>query len=233
MAFASPRRRLHHRHRRLSVNGSMYMGWRLRRRLGTLEVRHRIHVSCRSLPEGRRAISEARVRGSLPSNSACRKSVVTSEGLRRRPGRGFARHGGTGDGARGTSSASVPDGEARRSPRSRWRSIRHRTPEGLKACRSANMARRRVVVTGLGLVSPVGNTVAEGWANLVAGRSSIAPITRFDASAFACRFAGGSRASTSRPTCQAGSPAHGQLHPTSAWRLQSRRFAGRGLPRRR
>jgi len=52
------------------------------------------------------------------------------------------------------------------------------------------MARRRVVVTGLGLVSPVGNTVAEGWANLVAGRSGIASITRFDASAFACRFAG-------------------------------------------
>jgi len=52
------------------------------------------------------------------------------------------------------------------------------------------MSRRRVVVTGLGLVCPVGNTVAEGWANLVAGRSGIDPITRFDASAFACRFAG-------------------------------------------
>jgi 3-oxoacyl-[acyl-carrier-protein] synthase II len=52
------------------------------------------------------------------------------------------------------------------------------------------MTRRRVVVTGLGLISPVGNTVAEGWANLVAGRSGIAPITKFDASAFACRFAG-------------------------------------------
>jgi 3-oxoacyl-[acyl-carrier-protein] synthase II len=52
------------------------------------------------------------------------------------------------------------------------------------------MTRRRVAVTGLGLVSPVGNTVAEGWANLVAGRSGIADITRFDASAFACRFAG-------------------------------------------
>ena len=52
------------------------------------------------------------------------------------------------------------------------------------------MSRRRVVVTGLGLISPVGNTVAEGWANLVAGRSGIAPITRFDASAFACQFAG-------------------------------------------
>jgi 3-oxoacyl-[acyl-carrier-protein] synthase II len=52
------------------------------------------------------------------------------------------------------------------------------------------MTRRRVVVTGLGLVSPVGNTVAEGWANLVAGRSGIAPVTRFDASALSVRFAG-------------------------------------------
>ena len=52
------------------------------------------------------------------------------------------------------------------------------------------MTRRRVVVTGLGLVSPVGNTVAEGWANLLAGRSGIANITRFDASNFACKFAG-------------------------------------------
>ena len=52
------------------------------------------------------------------------------------------------------------------------------------------MSRRRVVVTGLGLISPVGNTVAEGWANLVAGRSGIANITRFDASAFACKIAG-------------------------------------------
>jgi 3-oxoacyl-[acyl-carrier-protein] synthase II len=52
------------------------------------------------------------------------------------------------------------------------------------------MTRRRVVVTGLGLVSPVGNTVAEGWANIVAGRSGIALITKFDAAAFACRFAG-------------------------------------------
>ena len=52
------------------------------------------------------------------------------------------------------------------------------------------MTRRRVVVTGLGLISPVGNSVAEGWANLLAGRSGIANITKFDASAFACRFAG-------------------------------------------
>ena len=52
------------------------------------------------------------------------------------------------------------------------------------------MSRRRVVVTGLGLISPVGNTVAEGWANLLAGRSGIANITKFDASNFACKFAG-------------------------------------------
>ena len=52
------------------------------------------------------------------------------------------------------------------------------------------MTRRRVVVTGLGLVSPVGNSVAEGWANLLAGRTGIDLITKFDASAFACRFAG-------------------------------------------
>ncbi|HSH91765.1 MAG TPA: beta-ketoacyl-ACP synthase II [Ramlibacter sp.] len=52
------------------------------------------------------------------------------------------------------------------------------------------MTRRRVVVTGLGCVSPVGNTVAESWANLLAGKSGIDNITLFDASAFACKFAG-------------------------------------------
>ncbi len=52
------------------------------------------------------------------------------------------------------------------------------------------MSRRRVVVTGLGLVSPVGNTVAEGWANLIEGHSGIANVTKFDASGLACRFAG-------------------------------------------
>ena len=52
------------------------------------------------------------------------------------------------------------------------------------------MSRRRVVVTGLGCVSPVGNTVAESWANLLAGKSGINTITRFDPSNFACRFAG-------------------------------------------
>ena len=52
------------------------------------------------------------------------------------------------------------------------------------------MSRRRVVVTGLGLISPVGNTVADGWANLVAGKSGISDITKFDASNYSTRFAG-------------------------------------------
>lgn len=52
------------------------------------------------------------------------------------------------------------------------------------------MSRRRVVVTGLGCVSPVGNTVAESWANLLAGKSGIDFITHFDAANFACKFAG-------------------------------------------
>ncbi|MBX3647898.1 MAG: beta-ketoacyl-[acyl-carrier-protein] synthase II [Betaproteobacteria bacterium HGW-Betaproteobacteria-14] len=52
------------------------------------------------------------------------------------------------------------------------------------------MARRRVVVTGLGIISPVGNTVQESWNNIVAGKSGIGPITRFDASNFKSRIAG-------------------------------------------
>lgn len=52
------------------------------------------------------------------------------------------------------------------------------------------MSRRRVVVTGLGLVSPVGNSVPEAWENIIAGKSGIAPITRFDASALSVRIAG-------------------------------------------
>jgi 3-oxoacyl-[acyl-carrier-protein] synthase II len=52
------------------------------------------------------------------------------------------------------------------------------------------MSRRRVVVTGLGCVSPVGNTVDECWANLVAGRGGIDSIKGFDPSNLACRFAG-------------------------------------------
>jgi 3-oxoacyl-[acyl-carrier-protein] synthase II len=50
--------------------------------------------------------------------------------------------------------------------------------------------RRRVVVTGLGCVSPVGNTVAESWANLLAGKSGIDLVTSFDTAAMSVKFAG-------------------------------------------
>jgi 3-oxoacyl-[acyl-carrier-protein] synthase II len=52
------------------------------------------------------------------------------------------------------------------------------------------LARRRVVVTGLGAITPVGIGVAETWQNIVAGKSGIGRITRFDPSPFACQVAG-------------------------------------------
>lgn len=52
------------------------------------------------------------------------------------------------------------------------------------------MSKRRVVVTGLGHVSPVGNDVETGWSNLLAGRSGISKITRFDVSDMSCQIAG-------------------------------------------
>ncbi len=52
------------------------------------------------------------------------------------------------------------------------------------------MTRRRVVVTGLGIISPVGNTVASAWDNIVNGRSGIDRVTRFDASTLPTRIAG-------------------------------------------
>ena len=51
-------------------------------------------------------------------------------------------------------------------------------------------SKRRVVVTGLGIVSPVGSQVDTAWDNVVNGRSGIAPIKRFDAAHFPTRFAG-------------------------------------------
>jgi 3-oxoacyl-[acyl-carrier-protein] synthase II len=52
------------------------------------------------------------------------------------------------------------------------------------------MSRRRVVVTGLGCISPVGNTVADSWSNILAGQSGIDRITKFDASNLSCQIAG-------------------------------------------
>jgi 3-oxoacyl-[acyl-carrier-protein] synthase II len=53
------------------------------------------------------------------------------------------------------------------------------------------LSRRRVVITGLGIVSPVGSTVEAAWRNVLEGKSGIGPITRFDVSAFPVRFGGG------------------------------------------
>lgn len=52
------------------------------------------------------------------------------------------------------------------------------------------MSKRRVVVTGLGLVSPIGNDLESAWSNITAGRSGIGLVTNFDASAFSTRIAG-------------------------------------------
>jgi 3-oxoacyl-[acyl-carrier-protein] synthase II len=60
----------------------------------------------------------------------------------------------------------------------------------LTNCTLNSMSRRRVVVTGLGCVSPVGNTVSEAWSNILAGKSGISRISKFDATAFSCQIAG-------------------------------------------
>ncbi|MET0658108.1 MAG: beta-ketoacyl-ACP synthase II [Steroidobacteraceae bacterium] len=52
------------------------------------------------------------------------------------------------------------------------------------------MSKRRVVITGLGIVSPLGSDIATAWTNVLAGKSGIGPITRFDVSAFPVRFGG-------------------------------------------
>jgi 3-oxoacyl-[acyl-carrier-protein] synthase II len=55
------------------------------------------------------------------------------------------------------------------------------------------LTRRRVVITGLGIISPVGNTVSEAWNNVVAGKSGITRISHFDPTPFACHIAGEAR----------------------------------------
>lgn len=52
------------------------------------------------------------------------------------------------------------------------------------------LTHRRVVVTGLGIISPVGNTVETAWRNILAGKSGIRALSKFDASTFPCRIAG-------------------------------------------
>ncbi|MGD8711294.1 MAG: beta-ketoacyl synthase N-terminal-like domain-containing protein, partial [Thiohalophilus sp.] len=55
------------------------------------------------------------------------------------------------------------------------------------------MSKRRVVVTGMGMLSPVGNNVKTAWDNILAGKSGIGPIEHFDVSEFAVRFGGSVR----------------------------------------
>jgi 3-oxoacyl-[acyl-carrier-protein] synthase II len=52
------------------------------------------------------------------------------------------------------------------------------------------LSKRRVVVTGLGIVSPVGNDISTAWASILAGRSGIGPVVRFDAASFPTHFGG-------------------------------------------
>ena len=51
------------------------------------------------------------------------------------------------------------------------------------------MSKRRIVITGLGAVTPIGNTVEEFWTNLINGKSGAAPITYFDTTHFDTKFA--------------------------------------------
>ncbi|MGF5867473.1 beta-ketoacyl synthase N-terminal-like domain-containing protein, partial [Klebsiella pneumoniae] len=52
------------------------------------------------------------------------------------------------------------------------------------------MSRRRVVITGLGIISPVGNSVSEAWTSLTQGKSGISTITRFETEALTAKIAG-------------------------------------------
>src|SRR5690606_13365932 len=60
----------------------------------------------------------------------------------------------------------------------------------IESATESAMSKRRVVITGLGILSPVGNDLASSWDGIVNGRSGIGPITHFDASAFATRISG-------------------------------------------
>src|SRR5262249_29510714 len=126
--------------------------------------------------------------------------------LHGRPGRRLARHRRAGDDVRGGVRDRDPGrggGEDQQRPRGRRvHRAERRRPElrapppyersndtiPLRALDSA--ARRRVVVTGVGLVSPLGVGTAVNWQALLLGRSGIGPITRFDAADYPARIAG-------------------------------------------
>src|SRR5262245_66692671 len=62
-----------------------------------------------------------------------------------------------------------------------------------KAALNSDSTKKRVVVTGIGLVSPLGNTTEETWAGLIAGRSGVDYITRCDTSQHTVKFAAASK----------------------------------------
>ena len=51
------------------------------------------------------------------------------------------------------------------------------------------MSKRRVVITGMGIISPVGNTISESWNNIINGNSGVSVITKFDTTDFETKFA--------------------------------------------
>jgi len=65
-----------------------------------------------------------------------------------------------------------------------------RQPAPSAAAQRGELLKRRVVITGMGAVTPLGNTVAETWEGICRGRSGVAPITRFDCAAFETKIAG-------------------------------------------
>jgi len=84
----------------------------------------------------------------------------------------------------------IPDEEARRSPRCNRRSTTSTPTSSNSAAAGETLSKRRVVVTGLGIVSPVGIGVAQGLDSILAGRSGITRISRFGRFTFASQIAG-------------------------------------------
>ena len=114
---------------------------------------------------------------------------------------------------------------SRRRARLAARNVRRR-PEPVRAV----MSRRRVVVTGLGIVSPVGIGVADGWANILAGSPASRAITRFDARAFPSRIAGEVKGfDVDEVLSGEGGAPLSTRSSTTAWRRRWRRCSDAGL----
>src|SRR4030095_6772027 len=90
--------------------------------------------------------------------------------------------------SRKNSASRSPTRTRRRSPRSATRSATSRKKSEPHAVSAVE--KTRVVITGLGAVTPVGNTAEEFWGSLTQGKSAIGPITRFDSAGFPTRIAG-------------------------------------------